>query len=1270
MDASKNASGGAFLDAARRASASISVVRQSVDFSLSTSTTTALAISSSGSNVAKSLPSRCSPPPSYLLDDDPFANLTPMTIGNKHRSHSVGSTSSCIPRSQRPPPIHPELVPGLSLPVMSVGLQPPKSRLQESLDAGTHEGNIRRAKSQNGQKEETGKKEGSSRKRAKTFFVAMSAPVSPSKSHFASKTPIPPLPRKFFRFYLYIKVLTSPLAGSETMSLPSSPNLPMFGTPSPTNSFATIRMQPRPAHQRPAFVARPSLPSLDALAKANVVLTKKVSLHTLVLLSTSNPCYQVRKGHVGAGLPFEPWDNLPEDDQQFKTSHTQANPPTSDIDRTPTSTPVSITPASLTRPSSSSTLSTATSTMSILVTSPPPQPLLPSQLLGPLIEDPEMDTAAPLSWSPPPLAPSAFGADVESVGIAAPVPLLPSLPESSVVKSLEAETENFRHGDTDSEHHDEENGYFDGDLLDAYGISRTPEPELHDSQHERTNEVDDRSDDPEALDNKLRWSVDTYDSNAESQSQSPRSNSYAGSVSDLSSGPSYPPSYSFGYGWSNSDRDSMTDVSRDLSLSRSISSTSISTSSIGDDVESDINLFGLGDRFANISDRSQGTEHVYDHYRSSTLIVLSDSPNNSILHSPDSEWTSLTQQRLHSTHLPDILLGPALKRVVANSAADHQTEQVDSEPDNEMPITSPLQNSGQSETEDIGSHAVAHDEEIKSPATAVDLFSTDSAFVAPNPDGVSSLHRNRESRLSFLEDFVEPALCSLDSSQESIFAEPVLSKTLSNFSEHLHPETERDDIHEMNGLDRRLREKMTHSLERDHSHSRRPSAVSSNFGSSHRRSSKLSEEEERRRRILLHMQRGQTPGEEIPSTSTSRSISRTPSSFMSSPNPQQFASAPTSSTSDEEEISSDDDVPLAQRIPGALTAQQTIRKQVKEERDARSAARKKRQRERQATLRPVGAGLGVDLTSAMLSSLQDAALYTSDASMGASPGRRQTGSVHHQKAQVIPSMPLATRSNLDQAFKPEDLARKLQTVKMMNESPNVSLSAAASSMLFQHQQSHAQLNKLSRSVSGNSRPFLDYYSQHASPVSSSISPIPKLTTKRSFHGPELEHRSRDAVSPHAHLPLHKRSMSMGRGDRERSSRRGYEDAVPPLPNTTLRARTSSDDHRDGGRRVLVKPQVGSKVSSPHDLERLQQEPPVGEAEGVITSGHRIFVHSTQHSRLVDIRPDTSAGDLITSLETEGALDGWAGVGGWMVWEVAQDFGMGKRDFYHMSISDL
>ncbi|KAF4589924.1 hypothetical protein EYR38_009219 [Pleurotus pulmonarius] len=64
---------------------------------------------------------------------------------------------------------------------------------------------------------------------------------------------------------------------------------PVRSSPASMSSFP----RSHPAHKRPAFAPRPSLPSLHALAQMNapLVLPRK---H--------------RKGKVGAGLPFEPWE--------------------------------------------------------------------------------------------------------------------------------------------------------------------------------------------------------------------------------------------------------------------------------------------------------------------------------------------------------------------------------------------------------------------------------------------------------------------------------------------------------------------------------------------------------------------------------------------------------------------------------------------------------------------------------------------------------------------------------------------------------------------------------------------------------------------------------------------------------------------------------------------------------------------------------------------------------------------------------------------------
>ncbi|KAJ7600886.1 hypothetical protein C8J56DRAFT_1074504 [Mycena floridula] len=43
--------------------------------------------------------------------------------------------------------------------------------------------------------------------------------------------------------------------------------------------------------------------------------------------------------------------------------------------------------------------------------------------------------------------------------------------------------------------------------------------------------------------------------------------------------------------------------------------------------------------------------------------------------------------------------------------------------------------------------------------------------------------------------------------------------------------------------------------------------------------------------------------------------------------------------------------------------------------------------------------------------------------------------------------------------------------------------------------------------------------------------------------------------------------------------------------------------------------------------------------------------------MVEVEPTTNAGDVIKMIEDQGGLKGWVGTGGWMVWEIAQDFGM-------------
>ncbi|KAJ7288056.1 hypothetical protein C8J57DRAFT_1047472 [Mycena rebaudengoi] len=54
---------------------------------------------------------------------------------------------------------------------------------------------------------------------------------------------------------------------------------------------------------------------------------------------------------------------------------------------------------------------------------------------------------------------------------------------------------------------------------------------------------------------------------------------------------------------------------------------------------------------------------------------------------------------------------------------------------------------------------------------------------------------------------------------------------------------------------------------------------------------------------------------------------------------------------------------------------------------------------------------------------------------------------------------------------------------------------------------------------------------------------------------------------------------------------------------------------------------------------------------------RVFVGDMQRFNMVDIGPATTAKNVLQMVEEQGSLKGWVGTGGWMVWEIAQDFGM-------------
>jgi len=170
-------------------------------------------------SVNSATPSRCSPPPAYLLDDDPFANLIAAPSITLKRKFSSGSSSNSATRPSTG---------SSSNDVPAVPFIPPVPPIPRS---PLHEPSVPQG------------------------IMALVAPPPNS-------------------------VLSSSLASSPFVSTSSAPSSP---PPSLPRALSNGRGQTRPAYQRPAFSSRPSLPTLDTLARMNVVMTKKVWFHLVFL---------------------------------------------------------------------------------------------------------------------------------------------------------------------------------------------------------------------------------------------------------------------------------------------------------------------------------------------------------------------------------------------------------------------------------------------------------------------------------------------------------------------------------------------------------------------------------------------------------------------------------------------------------------------------------------------------------------------------------------------------------------------------------------------------------------------------------------------------------------------------------------------------------------------------------------------------------------------------------------------------------------------------
>ena len=141
----------------------------------------------------------------------------------------------------------------------------------------------------------------------------------------------------------------------------------------------------------------------------------------------------------------------------------------------------------------------------------------------------------------------------------------------------------------------------------------------------------------------------------------------------------------------------------------------------------------------------------------------------------------------------------------------------------------------------------------------------------------------------------------------------------------------------------------------------------------------------------------------------------------------------------------------------------------------------------------------------------------------------------------------------------------------------------------------------------------------------------------------------------------------------------HNSLLPPARRPTSSKGRQSTDQDALGRSRTVKSARSSLERGHHHLRASQDEPipplPIGRISGSTlaspisakfrisstsnASQMRIYINDMQKFNMVEVNPDTSAKDVVDIIASQGDLkDDVQYDGGWMIWEVSQEHGMG------------
>ncbi|KAJ8520835.1 hypothetical protein ONZ45_g2381 [Pleurotus djamor] len=369
---------------------------------------------------------------------------------------------------------------------------------------------------------------------------------------------------------------------------------------------------------------------------------------------------------------------------------------------------------------------------------------------------------------------------------------------------------------------------------------------------------------------------------------------------------------------------------------------------------------------------------------------------------------------------------------------------------------------------------------------------------------------------------------------------------------------------------------------------------------------------------------------------------------------------------------SDDDVPLAQRIPTALTAQKSIRLKVRAERDQRRkerAAKAAAQTQQQPRM-PM---------SAMNPPFQTMPPMTAE------PTTR-TG---RQRTMTMPS-------NTARPFAAEELTRRLAATQIPDMPTRSKSRSRRPSDDYDTRQPVPEMP--SRSAKARSRPASpdraprsvpDLPTRSARSRSRPPSPdrsVPNgqfdagrtLRPMRSFHRPN----TRPVVDHSIPLPS-PNDFNQGLARSKTDARARRRDELPTdhgnkSKSLNMQGTDATDfdqmmrGRRQDGGHLTVQRRDQSRSGRPSldrdayppprkSLQRQTPSPvpplPLPDVKPQVVSQQRVFIGDMQSFNTVEISTATTALDVLEMVQAQGSLKHFHGSGGWMLFEVAQDFGM-------------